>query len=87
MDDEQIRDGVLVLATAFRELATLLDHAELESLADDGPEAQVLLCARPAAIGQFSELAVSANERKVASGVTPWASAAYRNAPKEACAS
>jgi hypothetical protein len=41
MDDSEIRHAVEFLATAYRELATLVDHAELEGLEGQGHEAHV----------------------------------------------
>jgi hypothetical protein len=42
MDDSEVRHAVDVLATAYRELAVLVDRAELEGLAGHGQKAHVL---------------------------------------------
>jgi hypothetical protein len=50
MEDSEVRHAVGLLATAYRELAVLVDQAELEGLAGHGQEAHISsLCAKRAA--------------------------------------
>jgi hypothetical protein len=71
MDDSQVREGITVLATAYRELATLLDRAELEGFAREGQEGHLLALRKACRdLDSFAEL-VGHLEAEAASRVDP----------------